>query len=130
MKTVIKSTLGLNLIELRDRKTIEIVHDNGDIDGIYFSEHDGTSIEPVADLINRLVLPKGGELNHHNDPSRDGTTRDQVWITYYDEDLDLSEFDGTHYEFEYTEEGDPEDPDHNWYLILGGTRYSSEEEEK
>ena len=127
MKTVIKSTLVLNLIELRDRQVIEIVHDNGDIDGIYFSEHDGTSIAPVAYLISRLVLPKGGELNHHNDPSSDGTTRDQVWITFYDEDLDLSEFDGNHYEFEYTEEGDPEDPDYEWYLILNGTRYSSEE---
>lgn len=123
----VKSTLRLNLLELRDRQVIEIIHDNGETDGVYFSEHDGTSVQPVADLINRLVLPKGGELHHTCDFTGTGDTRNQIWVTYYDTDIDLSEYDGNHYEFEYTESGDPEDPEYEWYLILNNTRYSLEE---
>lgn len=126
MKTV-KSTLSLNLLKLRDRQVIEFVHDNGETDGVYFSEHDGTSVAPVANLINRLVLPKGGELHHTCDFTGTGDTRDQIWVTYYDEDLDLSEFDGNHYEFEFSEFGDPEDPDWEWYLVLNNTRYTFED---
>jgi hypothetical protein len=123
MKTI-KSTLSLSLLKLDGRQIIEVIHENGYVDDIYFSEHDGTSIEPIAQLIQQQVLPTGGDLGYSTAFTGTGDTRDQIWITYYDEDLDLSEFDGNHYEFEISQIGDPEDPDLEWALTLKNGRYT------